>query len=104
MPTIGGGDDFVWIGGPEEGLWRSPSIRLHSNVTPDRLRPVRLVTETDLPHWADRRDGQSMLPELVRRFILAERGYFPELRFASDDSVLMHGWVSLTGTTSSDSL
>jgi len=21
MPTIGGGDDFVWIGGPNEGLW-----------------------------------------------------------------------------------
>jgi hypothetical protein len=21
MPTIGGGDDFIWIGGPDEGLW-----------------------------------------------------------------------------------
>ena len=21
MPTIAGGDDFVWIGGPDEGLW-----------------------------------------------------------------------------------
>ena len=21
MPTTGGGDDFVWIGGPDEGLW-----------------------------------------------------------------------------------
>src|ERR1700692_584672 len=21
MPTIGGGDDFVWIGGPDEGIW-----------------------------------------------------------------------------------
>jgi len=21
MPTIGGGDDFVWIGGPDQGLW-----------------------------------------------------------------------------------
>jgi hypothetical protein len=21
MPTIGGGDDFVWIGGPDERLW-----------------------------------------------------------------------------------
>jgi hypothetical protein len=21
MPTIGGGNDFVWIGGPDEGLW-----------------------------------------------------------------------------------
>jgi transcriptional regulator with XRE-family HTH domain len=52
-----------------------PSIRLRSNVTPDRLKPVRWVTETDLAHWADRRDGQTMLPELIRRLILAERGY-----------------------------
>jgi hypothetical protein len=21
MPTIGGGDDFVWTGGPDEGPW-----------------------------------------------------------------------------------
>ena len=21
MPTIGGGDDFVWIGGPDKELW-----------------------------------------------------------------------------------
>ena len=21
MPTFGSGDDFVWIGGPDEGLW-----------------------------------------------------------------------------------
>jgi transcriptional regulator with XRE-family HTH domain len=70
----------------------TPSIRLRSNVTSERLKPVRWVTETDLAHWADRRDGQAMLPELVRRLILAERGYFPELRFASGESVQMHGW------------
>jgi transcriptional regulator with XRE-family HTH domain len=69
-----------------------PSIRLRSNVTAEGLRPVRWITETDLAHWADRRDGQAMLPELVRRLILAEGGYFPELRFASGDSVQMHGW------------
>jgi hypothetical protein len=33
-----------------------------------------------------------MLPELIRRLILAEKGYFPELRFPSGDSVQMHGW------------
>jgi hypothetical protein len=26
MPTIGGGDDFVWIGGPDEGLWLLHSL------------------------------------------------------------------------------
>ncbi|EIG58037.1 helix-turn-helix transcriptional regulator [Bradyrhizobium sp. WSM1253] len=67
-------------------------VRSHSNVQADKLRPVRWITETDLDHWADRRDGQAMLPELVRRLILAEKGYFPELRFPSGDSVQMHGW------------
>jgi transcriptional regulator with XRE-family HTH domain len=78
------------VGGAVAGP--TPSIRLRSNVTSERLKPVRWVTETDLAHWADRRDGQAMLPELVRRLILAERGYFPELRFASGESVQMHGW------------
>jgi transcriptional regulator with XRE-family HTH domain len=68
------------------------AVRHRSNVTPDKLRPVRWVTETDLDHWADRRDGQAMLPELIRRLVLAEKGYFPELRFPSGDSVQMHGW------------
>jgi transcriptional regulator with XRE-family HTH domain len=68
------------------------TVRHRSNVTPDKLQPVRWVTETDLDHWADRRDGQALLPELIRRLILAEKGYFPELRFPSGDSVQMHGW------------
>jgi transcriptional regulator with XRE-family HTH domain len=69
-----------------------PAVSHRSKVTPDKLQPVRWITETDLDHWADRRDGQAMLPELVRRLILAEKGYFAELRFPSGDSVQMHGW------------
>lgn len=69
-----------------------PDVSRRSNVAPDRLRPVRWITETDLDHWADRRDGQAMMPELIRRLILAEKGYFPQLRFPSGDSVQMHGW------------
>jgi hypothetical protein len=29
MPTIGGGDDFVWIGGPCEGLWLLVAVGDH---------------------------------------------------------------------------
>src|SRR3984893_11867071 len=84
----------VGISFPPGGAVAGPiqTVRHRSNVTPDKLQPVRWITETDLDHWADRRDGQAMLPELIRRLILAEKGYFPELRFPSGDSVQMHGW------------
>jgi hypothetical protein len=32
MPTIGGGDDFVWIGGPDEGLWLLVKLATFSSV------------------------------------------------------------------------
>src|SRR6516225_12429018 len=50
------------------------SMRLRSNVPAERLRPVRWINESDLSQWADRRDGQDTLPELVRRLIIAEQG------------------------------
>lgn len=68
------------------------SVSPKSNVSPEKLKPVRWVTETDLSQWADRRDGQDKLPELIRRLIIAEKGYFSGLRFPSGDSVQMHGW------------
>ena len=74
------------------------SMTLHSKVSAEGLRPVRWVDESDLAQWADRRDGQDTLPELVRRLIIAEQGYLPDLRFPSGDSVSMHGWDGLTQT------
>lgn len=63
-----------------------------SRVPQDRVAPIRWITETDLDNWANSRFGQDMFPELIRRLILAEAGYHPELRFPSGDSVAMQGW------------
>ncbi|NPU13518.1 helix-turn-helix transcriptional regulator [Bradyrhizobium sp. 83002] len=94
LDAIRGALESAGISFPAGGAVAGPTyaVSSRSNVTADKLRPIRWITETDLDHWADRRDGQSMLPELVRRLILAEKGYFPELRFPSGDSVQMHGW------------
>jgi hypothetical protein len=44
---------------------------------------TRTLPKPTLLTGRERHDGQAMLPEPVRRLILAEGGYFPELRFAS---------------------
>src|SRR5690349_6432110 len=49
--------------------------------------PLRWIDTTDLAHWADRRDGQATLPELVARLILAQYGTQASLRFPSGDSI-----------------
>ncbi len=54
--------------------------------------PLRWIDSTDLSHWADRRDGQAMLPELVARLILAQYGTHAALRFPFGDSVQFAGW------------
>jgi transcriptional regulator with XRE-family HTH domain len=56
------------------------------------LVPVRLVEATDLEQWADRRDGQDTLPELISRLILAGLGQSARLRFPSGESVQVAGW------------
>ncbi|MEJ2376375.1 MAG: hypothetical protein P8Y71_13485 [Pseudolabrys sp.] len=72
------------------------AIKGKSRVAQDRVAVIRWVNETDLVHWADRRDGQDKFPELIRRLVLAEVGYHPEPRFPTGDSVAMHGWDGQT--------
>jgi transcriptional regulator with XRE-family HTH domain len=69
-----------------------PKIEVRSRVPQDRVRPIRWVTENHLNQWGSSRVGQDTFPELVRRLVLAEAGYHPELRFPSGDSVAMQGW------------
>jgi len=79
---------------PPGGAVAGPLLRVQAKtrVAQDRVTAIRWITETDLAHWADRRDGQDTFPELVRRLVLAEVGYHPQLRFPSGDSVAMQGW------------
>ncbi len=59
------------------------------------LRPgslIRWINATDLSQWGERRDGQSGMPELLRRLIYATHGPAASVRFPSDESVQYPGW------------
>ena len=53
---------------------------------------VRWINATDLAEWGKRRDGQSGLPELLRRLIYATHGPAAAVRFPADESVQFSGW------------
>ena len=53
---------------------------------------IRWIEASDLNDWAERRDGQDGLPELLSRLILATCGHSVQLRFPSGDSVQFPGW------------
>lgn len=55
-------------------------------------QPVRWINATDLVQWADRRDSQAKMPELITRLIRAAVGSAAELDFPSDESVQLGGW------------
>lgn len=66
--------------------------RTATTVPTPGLVPIRWIDATDLGHWADRRDGQDTLPEMLSRLILAGLGSSVRLRFPSSDSVQVAGW------------
>src|SRR5471030_1028116 len=53
---------------------------------------MRWVNATDLSQWGERRDGQSGMPELLRRLIFATVGPAADVLFPSDESVQHAGW------------
>ena len=53
---------------------------------------VRWVNATHLSQWGERRDGQSGMPELLRRLIYATLGPAAVVRFPSDESIQYPGW------------
>jgi transcriptional regulator with XRE-family HTH domain len=53
---------------------------------------MRWVNATDLSQWGERRDGQSGMPELLRRLIFATVGPAADVLFPSDESVQYAGW------------
>lgn len=66
--------------------------------------PVRWITAADLSDWADRRDGQAELPQLISRLALATYGPQVALRFPSGDSVGFPGWDGVLDAPVADSL
>ena len=53
---------------------------------------MRWINATHLSQWGERRDGQSGMPEVLRRLIYAAVGPAATVRFPSDESVQFPGW------------
>jgi transcriptional regulator with XRE-family HTH domain len=76
---------FIAGGVVEKAMLPSPPI-----ARPGAL--MRWINTTDLSQWGERRDGQSGMPELMRRLIYATVGPAANVRFPSDESVQYPGW------------
>lgn len=53
---------------------------------------MKFITSTHLKQWADTKECQSLLPELMRRLICASVKQLDRLFFPSGDAVHMSGW------------
>ncbi len=53
---------------------------------------MKFITSTHLKQWADTKECQSLLPELIRRLICASVKQLDRLSFPSGDAVHMPGW------------
>lgn len=51
-----------------------------------------LADATDLSQWANRRDAQSLLPDLLRRLVLTTGNGLDHVAFRSGDGVHLGGW------------
>ncbi|MCQ2314507.1 MAG: hypothetical protein MJZ56_04975 [Bacteroidales bacterium] len=52
----------------------------------------KLITATHLAQWADTKDGQNYLPELVARLIRSSVSNPNKFRFPSGDGTYLPGW------------
>ena len=55
---------------------------------------MKWITSTDIKQWADTRDAQGLLPELVVRLIRASATQVNKLRFPCGDAVQLIGTYS----------
>ena len=57
------------------------------------------VDTLDIKNWANRRDCQETLPQLVRKLIRATSNSIKSIKFPSGDNVLIGGWDGLLEVT-----
>ena len=53
---------------------------------------MKWINATHLKQWADTRDCQEVLPELILRLIHATSSHISKVKFPSGDSVHLSGW------------
>ncbi|MBE9114394.1 hypothetical protein IQ249_00635 [Lusitaniella coriacea LEGE 07157] len=61
--------------------------------------PPNWIDATDLNSWANRRDAQGKLPQLLRRLIHATVPRLQRIRFPAGESVQMGGWDGIIETS-----
>ncbi|HEX2581634.1 MAG TPA: hypothetical protein VHL08_06630 [Dongiaceae bacterium] len=83
----------------KEGIKSLPGDTINGPASPDFSReamqsgqPVGFISATDLDQWADRRDSQAILPEVMMRLIRASTGTAADIEFPADESVQTAGW------------
>ena len=59
---------------------------------------MKFITSTHLKQWADTRECQSLLPELMRRLICASVKQLDKLSFPCGDAVHMPGWDGIVSS------
>ena len=62
---------------------------------------MKFITSTHLKQWADSKECQSLLPELMRRLICASVKQLDRLSFPSGDAVHMPGWDGIVSSQES---
>ena len=62
---------------------------------------MKFITSTHLKQWADTKECQSLLPELMRRLICASVKQLNRLSFPSGDAVHMPGWDGIVSSQES---
>jgi hypothetical protein len=53
---------------------------------------MRWITSTHLEQWADKKEFEGLLPELLRRLIIASCNTFPQITIPVGDSIYKAGW------------
>lgn len=59
---------------------------------------MRWLGGTDLAHWADRRDSQERMPELIRRLVHATVSQLERIEFRAGEGVQLAGWDGIVQT------
>ncbi|TAD89750.1 MAG: XRE family transcriptional regulator [Alphaproteobacteria bacterium] len=77
-----------------DGTVIGPPIRLGGGRSGDG--GALLINVTDLAQWAERREAQGNLPELLSKLAVAELGSGPQVHFPAQESVQSKGWDGVT--------
>lgn len=77
-----------------EGVVMGPPVRPLATKGGDG--GLRLINTTDLGQWADRRDAQGDIPELLAKLATASIGPGPHVHFGAQESVQLGGWDGVT--------